>query len=93
MAEFGRVDVLVNNAGGQVLSPAEAITPKGFRTVIELNVAAKNRFLKLYATVEDHLVSEADKLMEHGSAIERNFPSVLPTTSCSVDPMRPAATS
>jgi citronellol/citronellal dehydrogenase len=30
--------VLVNNAGGQFLSPAEAITPKGFRTVIELNV-------------------------------------------------------
>ena len=34
----GRVDVLVNNAGGQFLSPAEAISPKGFRTVIELNV-------------------------------------------------------
>jgi citronellol/citronellal dehydrogenase len=34
----GRIDVLINNAGGQFLSPAEAITPKGFRTVIELNV-------------------------------------------------------
>ena len=34
----GRVDLLVNNAGGQFLSPAEAISPKGFRTVIELNV-------------------------------------------------------
>ena len=34
----GRVDTLVNNAGGQFLSPAEDITPKGFRTVIELNV-------------------------------------------------------
>ena len=34
----GGLDVLVNNAGGQFLSPAEAITPKGFRTVIELNV-------------------------------------------------------
>jgi citronellol/citronellal dehydrogenase len=33
-----RLDLLVNNAGGQFLSPAEAITPKGFRTVIELNV-------------------------------------------------------
>lgn len=32
------VDVLVNNAGGQFMSPAEAISPKGFRTVIELNV-------------------------------------------------------
>jgi citronellol/citronellal dehydrogenase len=34
----GRLDLLVNNAGGQFLSPAEAITPKGFRTVTELNV-------------------------------------------------------
>ncbi|MEK6328376.1 MAG: SDR family oxidoreductase [Actinomycetota bacterium] len=34
----GRLDVLVNNAGGQFLSPAESISPKGFRTVIELNV-------------------------------------------------------
>jgi NAD(P)-dependent dehydrogenase (short-subunit alcohol dehydrogenase family) len=33
-----RIDVLVNNAGGQYLSPAEDITPKGFRTVIRLNV-------------------------------------------------------
>ena len=38
LERHGRIDVLVNNAGGQFLSPAEAITPKGFRTVIELNV-------------------------------------------------------
>jgi citronellol/citronellal dehydrogenase len=34
----GRVDVLINNAGGQFMSPAEAISAKGFRTVTELNV-------------------------------------------------------
>jgi citronellol/citronellal dehydrogenase len=33
-----KIDLLVNNAGGQYLSPAEDITPKGFRTVIRLNV-------------------------------------------------------
>jgi len=38
LADRGRLDVLVNNAGGQFLAPAETITPKGFRTVIELNV-------------------------------------------------------
>jgi len=38
LADHGRIDVLVNNAGGQFLAPAESITPKGFRTVIELNV-------------------------------------------------------
>jgi citronellol/citronellal dehydrogenase len=38
LERHGHLDVLVNNAGGQFLSPAEAISPKGFRTVIELNV-------------------------------------------------------
>ena len=34
-----RIDLLVNNAGGQYLTPAEDITPEGFRTVIEEFVA------------------------------------------------------
>ena len=38
LARHGRIDLLVNNAGGQFLAPAESITPKGFRTVIRLNV-------------------------------------------------------
>ena len=38
LARQGRIDLLVNNAGGQFLTPAEDITPKGFRTVIRLNV-------------------------------------------------------
>jgi NAD(P)-dependent dehydrogenase (short-subunit alcohol dehydrogenase family) len=38
LERHGRLDLLVNNAGGQFLSPAEAISPKGFRAVIELNV-------------------------------------------------------
>jgi citronellol/citronellal dehydrogenase len=38
LADHDRIDLLVNNAGGQFLTPAEDITPKGFRTVIRLNV-------------------------------------------------------
>ena len=34
----GRIDLLVNNAGGQYMAGAETITPKGFRTVMRLNV-------------------------------------------------------
>src|SRR5205807_5298784 len=33
-----RIDLLVNNAGGQFLAPAESVTTKGFQTVIRLNV-------------------------------------------------------
>ncbi len=38
LERHGRIDLLVNNAGGQFMTPAEDITPKGFRTVIRLNV-------------------------------------------------------
>ncbi|HVS29521.1 MAG TPA: SDR family NAD(P)-dependent oxidoreductase [Solirubrobacteraceae bacterium] len=34
----GRLDLLVNNAGGQYFAPAEAIKAKGWRAVMELNV-------------------------------------------------------
>lgn len=37
---FGRIDVLVNNAGGQFAAPAEQISSKGWRAVHRLNVDA-----------------------------------------------------
>lgn len=36
--QFGRIDVLVNNGGGQFFSPAEAISPKGWDAVIATNL-------------------------------------------------------
>jgi len=38
LARDGRLDVLVNNAGGQFFSPAELIASKGWRAVWRLNV-------------------------------------------------------
>src|ERR1044071_339309 len=38
LERHGRLDVLVNNAGGQYFVPAEAITAKGWRAVTGLNV-------------------------------------------------------
>ena len=37
-AEFGRIDLLVNNAGGQFAAPAALIKPKGWKAVIETNL-------------------------------------------------------
>jgi citronellol/citronellal dehydrogenase len=34
----GRIDGLVNNAGGQFPSPAERMSPNGWRTVVDLNL-------------------------------------------------------
>jgi NAD(P)-dependent dehydrogenase (short-subunit alcohol dehydrogenase family) len=38
VAENGRFDGLVNNAGGQFTSPAEELTPNGWRSVVDLNL-------------------------------------------------------
>jgi len=38
LERHGRLDVLINNAGGQYFAPAEAIEPKGWRAVFNLNV-------------------------------------------------------
>jgi citronellol/citronellal dehydrogenase len=38
LERHGKIDTLVNNAGGQYMTPAEDITPKGFRTVVRLNL-------------------------------------------------------
>jgi citronellol/citronellal dehydrogenase len=38
LERHGRLDVLVNNAGGQYFVPAEAITSKGWQAVTRLNV-------------------------------------------------------
>ncbi len=38
LERHGQIDTLVNNAGGQYFVPAEDITPKGFRTVVRLNL-------------------------------------------------------
>lgn len=37
MARLGRVDILVNGAAGNFLSNAADLTPKGFKTVMEID--------------------------------------------------------
>lgn len=38
MDTHGRIDALVNNGGGQFMSPAQFITPKGWHAVIDTNL-------------------------------------------------------
>ncbi|HEU0024927.1 MAG TPA: SDR family oxidoreductase [Thermoleophilaceae bacterium] len=57
LERHGRIDLLVNNAGGQYLTPAEDITPKGFHTVIELNV--EGTWLMTHAVATKAMIPEA----------------------------------
>jgi NAD(P)-dependent dehydrogenase (short-subunit alcohol dehydrogenase family) len=36
--KYGKIDVLINNAGGSFSAPAEEITPNGWRAVLETNL-------------------------------------------------------
>lgn len=50
LERFGRVDVLVNNAGGQFLAPAEEISLKGWRAVHRLALDAAWDLTRAVAT-------------------------------------------
>jgi citronellol/citronellal dehydrogenase len=57
LERHGRIDLLVNNAGGQYMTPAEDITPKGFRTVIRLNV--EGTWLMTHAVATKAMIPDA----------------------------------
>ena len=47
--------------------------PDVLMSVIELNIESKNRYVRLYQPEEQRLIEETEKLVAHGSALERNF--------------------
>ncbi|HEU4980339.1 MAG TPA: SDR family oxidoreductase, partial [Solirubrobacterales bacterium] len=73
-----RIDLLVNNAGGQFLSPAEAISPKGFRTVIELNVQGTWQMTHAAAT-KAFIPQESGKVVSITVSPHMGFPGMAHT--------------
>jgi NAD(P)-dependent dehydrogenase (short-subunit alcohol dehydrogenase family) len=67
LERHGQVDVLVNNAGGQYMTPAEDITPKGFRTVLRLNV--EGTWLMTHAVATRAMMGERDGVPRGGKII------------------------
>ena len=74
----GRIDLLINNAGGQFLSPAEAISPKGFRTVIELNVQGTWQMTHAAAT-KAFIPQESGKVISITVSPHMGFPGMVHT--------------
>jgi citronellol/citronellal dehydrogenase len=56
LERHGRIDTLVNNAGGQYMTPAEDISLKGFETVVRLNLIGT--WLMTHAVVTKSMIPE-----------------------------------
>src|SRR4051812_23159092 len=57
LERHGRIDTLVNNAGGQYMTPAEDISSKGFRTVVRLNL--EGTWLMTHAVATKAMIPES----------------------------------
>lgn len=59
--EFGGLDILINNGGGQFPAPAEMIKPKGWRAVIDTNL--NGTFFMCQQAFEQHMISHGGTIV------------------------------
>lgn len=77
LARFGRIDVLVNNAGGQFPAPAEAISSKGFEAVVRNNLFGTWNVTRAVALKA--LLTGGGAVVNVIANIERGFPGMVHT--------------
>lgn len=72
---FGKLDTLVNGAAGNFLCPTAALSPKGFRTVVEIDLlgtfnATKAAFEPLCASKNGLVLNISATLHYHGTPLQ-----------------------
>ena len=77
IAAYGSLDVLVNNAGGQFVKPAEEISHNGFRAVMRLNLDAVWELTRL-AAVGSMLPNGYGKVISVVLSPRRGHPGDVP---------------
>lgn len=77
VARHGRIDALVNNAGGQFPSPAEQVSPNGWRTVIDLNLTGT--FLMSRAVFNAAMATNGGAIVTITADARNGFPGMVHT--------------
>lgn len=78
IARFGRIDVLINNAGGQFPSPAAVMKPKGFDAVVRNNLVGTFNVTHAVAT-QAMIPQKSGRIVNIIANILRGFPGMAHT--------------
>jgi citronellol/citronellal dehydrogenase len=77
-ARWGKIDVLVNNAGGQFPSPAQDLSPRGFDAVIKNNL--NGLFYMTHAVANGAMIEQRrGRIVNVIAVIARGFPGMVHT--------------
>jgi citronellol/citronellal dehydrogenase len=76
--QFGRIDVLVNNAGGQFPAPSEAISPKGWEAVIRNNLNG-TFFMTREVATRAMIPAKRGRIVNVTAMVARGFPGMSHT--------------
>jgi citronellol/citronellal dehydrogenase len=75
---FGRIDVLINNAGGQFPSPAAHMSPKGFEAVIRNNLNG-TFFVTREVATRAMIPARRGRIVNVTASVSRGFPGMAHT--------------
>lgn len=77
LERYGRLDGLVNNAGGQFMSPAETISAKGWHAVLETNLTGT--FYMARAAMQSWMKEHGGTIVSIVAEMWRGFPNMAHT--------------
>ncbi len=77
LARFGRIDILINNAGGQFPSPAQLISPNGFLAVVKNNLVGTFHMCREVAN--RWMIAHGGRIINVTANTYRGFPGMAHT--------------